>query len=145
MRICVTYFALIWLKVLVLFWPQRLVLAIKRRYNRVGRGKPHLFNFVIYFTNYLGRLYPRCPREVCWRRRGWMTGQLTKMTRMKEERWTRRRTQCWRCPGSPGPLWSECDPYLQRCQMKLSAASQTRNKIPPNLSFHRQIFENQGF
>ena len=33
----------------------------------------------------------------------------------------------------------------QRCQMKLRAGRQTESKIPPNLSFHRQIFKNKGF
>ena len=31
----------------------------------------------------------------------------------------------------------------KRCQIKLRAGRQTRSKIPPNLSFHRQISETQ--
>ena len=30
--------------------------------------------------------------------------------------------------------------HTERCHMKLRARRQTRSKIPPNLSFHRQIF-----
>ena len=34
---------------------------------------------------------------------------------------------------------------FQRCQMKSRAGRQTESKIPPNLSFHRQIHKNRGF
>ena len=34
---------------------------------------------------------------------------------------------------------------LQRCQMKLRACRQTESEIPPNMSFHRQIFKIKVF